>query len=287
LQASGKQTREQRMMSKKPEGKKQPTARSRKSKAASAPLDAAIEKKNPEPAKALVIAAQPTVPQRRPSSLSVVANGLARLRGSFIVLEIARQPGHEANLKSYRDGPNFPIHEWLPVQAYAPGIFPELAEVYGVPRATALQAEVTNLCAELLNWMNERDDVRRPEDEARLQTLYRRLEDAARDTASAAASLSQRRRLTAVGSDGSWVTAHGVMYTFTKQQQALVVSALATERERAGGRDGAGLREKQIGELIGSSSNTFRLQDVFKGHPSWKKLIRPVGKGAWALFLDS
>ncbi len=102
-----------------------------------------------------------------------------------------------------------------------------------------------------------------------------------------ATTRTQEKPPNAVGSNGTWITVNGVLHNFRSHQQAQVVRLLADERERAGGRDGAGLREKRIGELIDSRSNTFRLRDVFKGHPTWTKLIRSAGKGVWALYLES
>lgn len=226
------------------------------------------------------------VPNVAPSPLGVVANLLQRLRGSFLVLEYARQSGRESDLKSYREGQNFPIYEILPLHSYAGGILQELTEVYETRKAIHLQAEVTTLVADLLSWTSEREDIRKPEDASRVQELFERLERVGRECGSAAQVLAQRRRLTAVGLDGSWLVVKGVRYDFTKAQQAKVVLALHSERAKAGGIDGVGLHELVLGKLVGSNADTFRMHDVFKNHPAFGPVIRSTAKGLWALFLD-
>jgi len=74
----------------------------------------------------------------------------------------------------------------------------------------------------------------------------------------------------------------GKTYKFDTQQQTLAIKYL-WENKRA--------REKNIGEVIGSSADNFRLFHIFrqkgkkktKMHPAWGTMIVPDGKGVYAL----
>lgn len=84
--------------------------------------------------------------------------------------------------------------------------------------------------------------------------------------------------------DFTWVIWYGQRYTFTKGNQAESVKALWESWERSGRRDGCGLSQATIKEKVESSDDEFRLAPVFRGHPAWKTMIRPSGKGAFALY---
>ncbi len=84
--------------------------------------------------------------------------------------------------------------------------------------------------------------------------------------------------------DFAWIVWFGTKYDLTKGNQAESMRALWASWERGGRRNGCGLSEKTIGEKCSSESNDFRLAHVFRGHPLWGTVIRPVSKGVFAMF---
>lgn len=72
----------------------------------------------------------------------------------------------------------------------------------------------------------------------------------------------------------------GELHRFSKGRQADAVRVLWENYER---RSGFGLSEKVIGAKIDSSASNFRLEHVFRGHPTWSSLIKSVSKGVFAL----
>lgn len=72
----------------------------------------------------------------------------------------------------------------------------------------------------------------------------------------------------------------GQLHQFAKGRQAETVKALWREFEK---RPGFGLSEKTIGAMVDSQADNFRLEHVFRGHPTWRQFIRPIAKGVFAL----
>ena len=72
---------------------------------------------------------------------------------------------------------------------------------------------------------------------------------------------------------------YGKMYEFTPGNQAESIKVLWKEWEK--GRHS--LSETTIGEKIVSSSDKFRLDIVFRGHPAWGTMIQKVNKGVFRL----
>jgi hypothetical protein len=87
------------------------------------------------------------------------------------------------------------------------------------------------------------------------------------------------------GDDFTWIVFAGVKYDLVKGNQSEAIRALWESWERGGRRNGCGLSENTIGAKCGSASDRFRLAQVFRGHPAWGTIIRPSGKGVFALFL--
>ncbi len=85
--------------------------------------------------------------------------------------------------------------------------------------------------------------------------------------------------------DFTWLTVEGEHYQFSKGNQAGVIRVLYENWVRSGGRDGAGLTEEAISEAIGSGSVKFRIQETFRQHPALGTILRPAGRGIYALFL--
>lgn len=88
------------------------------------------------------------------------------------------------------------------------------------------------------------------------------------------------------GDDFTWVIWNDTRYAFTKGIQAEAVRALWGSWEKSGKRNGCGLSEKSIGSTARSNADGFRLAHVFRNHPAWATMIRPVegNKGVFALF---
>jgi hypothetical protein len=256
-------------MKSKPGGKPPPKKRASKSAVESPPTSKAAPASNPL------------------RSLFIVSNALARVRGEFVVVEVARGKGDGAWVRDHMEKPDGVVVMLIAVQSCAHAIHAELVEVYGTARATELQAETLNLAGDLLNWSSQRNDLRREDDGPAVQSLYERLERTSQHIANAHAALVQKRRASVCGVDGSWLLAGGVRYTFPQPRQAHAIKLLMEERERAGGVDGHGMREKTLGELIGSQSDNFRILEVFRGHPALRTVLRKTGKGVWALYLNS
>lgn len=87
--------------------------------------------------------------------------------------------------------------------------------------------------------------------------------------------------------DFTWIVFAGQHYNFTKGNQSEAIRALWGSWEKGGRRDGCGLSEKTIGEKCGTSSDSFRLAHVFRGHAAFTTIIRTVSKGVFALFAES
>ena len=108
----------------------------------------------------------------------------------------------------------------------------------------------------------------------------------------ATAMLSKAQELVATDAfvhaeDFTWIIWRNKKYTFSKGAQAESVRALWDAWERSGRQDGCGLSERTIAEKIGSQNEQFRLAHVFRGHPAWRRVIHPAGKGSFALFRES
>lgn len=87
------------------------------------------------------------------------------------------------------------------------------------------------------------------------------------------------------GSDFAWMIVGEVKYVFPKPQQARVIELLYREWRAGGQRDGCGVWESTLAEGIGASSS-FRVAKVFASHPILGSILRSVGKGVWALYLN-
>lgn len=99
----------------------------------------------------------------------------------------------------------------------------------------------------------------------------------------AAVTLEQGPRC-AHADDFTWIVWYGTKYDFAKGNQAESIKALWESWERSGRRDGCGLSEATIGQKCQSSNDNFRLAHVFRDHDAWGTVIRPVGKGVFALY---
>lgn len=88
-----------------------------------------------------------------------------------------------------------------------------------------------------------------------------------------------------VAPDYTWMAVDGVHYTFKLGRQADSIRVLYQAWVDAGRRDGTGMSEKLIGERIESSAERFRIDRVFEDHPILHRVLRPCGKGQWALYL--
>lgn len=86
--------------------------------------------------------------------------------------------------------------------------------------------------------------------------------------------------------DFSWIIWNGIKYDFTKGNQSESIRALWNSWEKGMKRDGCGLKEETIAQLVDSQSVDFRLGKVFRNHPAWGVVIRPVSKGVFALFSE-
>lgn len=85
-------------------------------------------------------------------------------------------------------------------------------------------------------------------------------------------------------SDFGWVEWDGEPYIFKKPQQRAVVKALWADYERRG----HGLTTKAINQVVGSESDRFRVEHVFREsggemHPAWRTLIVKVQRGIYRL----
>lgn len=88
-----------------------------------------------------------------------------------------------------------------------------------------------------------------------------------------------------VADDFAWMVVDGVRYTFKLGRQAGSIRELYQAWIDGGRRDGTGMSEKLIGERIESSAERFRIDRVFEDHPILQRVLRPCGKGQWALYL--
>ncbi len=88
-----------------------------------------------------------------------------------------------------------------------------------------------------------------------------------------------------VAPDFTWMDVDGVHYSFKLGRQADSIRVLYQAWIDSGRRDGIGMSEKLIGERIESSAERFRIDRVFEDHPILQRVLRPCGKGQWALYL--
>ncbi len=88
-----------------------------------------------------------------------------------------------------------------------------------------------------------------------------------------------------VAPDYTWMDVGGVRYTFKLGRQADSIRELYRAWDDGGRRDGTAVSEKLIGERIESSAERFRIDRVFEDHPILLRVLRPCGKGQWALYL--
>ncbi|MCC7172795.1 MAG: hypothetical protein IT459_20265 [Planctomycetes bacterium] len=86
--------------------------------------------------------------------------------------------------------------------------------------------------------------------------------------------------------DFSWIRAGRHTYVFERPQQAHVIRILHAEWERAGRRDGHGVMEVTLGELVDAATDKFRVGKLFRGHPVLDGALRRHGKSVWALHLN-
>ena len=86
------------------------------------------------------------------------------------------------------------------------------------------------------------------------------------------------------GGDFTWLKVGSKRYAFVKGMQVETIKALFEEWLKGG--DGAGLAEETIGEKVRSSAARFRVQATFHKHPALGTILRPCGKGQYALFLS-
>jgi hypothetical protein len=84
----------------------------------------------------------------------------------------------------------------------------------------------------------------------------------------------------------SRLVVHGMEYRFKQAQQRQVIKALFHARERAGGRDGAGVSGAALAEVVDSQACRFHVSRLFYGHKAWNTIIRATSKGMYALFLN-
>lgn len=88
-----------------------------------------------------------------------------------------------------------------------------------------------------------------------------------------------------VAADYTWMDVGNVRYSFKLGRQADSIRVLYEAWIDGGRRDGTGISEKLIGERIESSAERFRIDRVFEDHPVLQRVLRPCGKGQWALYL--
>jgi hypothetical protein len=89
-----------------------------------------------------------------------------------------------------------------------------------------------------------------------------------------------------IASDGTWLRCGTRTYHFSKGQQARVILTLYEVWEEARRKDGCGLSEEALGEAVGSSSQRFRIQQLFRRHEALNHLLRSPSKGVYALYLN-
>lgn len=97
-------------------------------------------------------------------------------------------------------------------------------------------------------------------------------------------ALSERKPKISHAADFSWVRRGDELFNFTTPQQRAMITALYKSWEEGG--DGASLSTEHLREVTGSSAFDFRIDKVFKNHPVRECVLRPVGKGNWALYLN-
>lgn len=90
-----------------------------------------------------------------------------------------------------------------------------------------------------------------------------------------------------VAEDFGWMVVRGKRYDFKAGIQASVIRVLYQAWLESGRRDGSGLSEKAVGELVGSCADRFRLQKAFADNEALDRILRSTGKGQWALFLGA
>ncbi len=89
-----------------------------------------------------------------------------------------------------------------------------------------------------------------------------------------------------VADDFSWIVVRGKRYTFRPGNEAKTIGVLWEAWKAAGRQDGCGLTEKTIRDKIDSSADRLRVHEIFKDHEILKdRILRPVGKGQWSLYL--
>lgn len=87
--------------------------------------------------------------------------------------------------------------------------------------------------------------------------------------------------------DFTWLRCAAGIFHFKMGNQAEAIRVLYEVWQKSGCRDGCGLGESTIGELIKSSSDNFRMAVTFAGHSGLGSIIRSVSKGVFALYLGS
>jgi hypothetical protein len=85
--------------------------------------------------------------------------------------------------------------------------------------------------------------------------------------------------------DFTWMVVRGVRYTFKPGIQANTIRVLFEAWKASGCQDGSGLSEQAIGRQVESSAQRFRIDRAFEGSKALDVILRPSGKGQWALFL--
>lgn len=98
----------------------------------------------------------------------------------------------------------------------------------------------------------------------------------------AAGSLAENQDISHA-SDFSWLLAYGRRFDFQTPRQREVIRVLF--RAWNAGGDGAGMTEAAILEELGAPIARLRVKRAFKGHPAMDQILKPIGKGQWALFL--
>ncbi len=88
-----------------------------------------------------------------------------------------------------------------------------------------------------------------------------------------------------VADDFSWMIVQGKRYAFKSGRQANTIRVLYEAWLESGSRDGSGLSEKVIGQMLESSAARFRVRNVFDGNDALDQILRSPSKGQWALFL--
>lgn len=90
-----------------------------------------------------------------------------------------------------------------------------------------------------------------------------------------------------VDPDGLWIVVRGRRFDFTPGQQAAVIRELYAKWKEAGGQDGCGMTKAAIAEALEAHDENFRLPKAFRGNLAWGTILREVGKGRYALFLNN